>query len=121
MQVLPALFARGDMDIPEPEVVAALHKKLGDHLAPMALYFLLIGVANHDPGRMRAVLDSVIEEAQRRGIDPVPLAAGVGRVFRLSNEPVRSIGADLIRGLASRPPFDTDERMRELMVALGSR
>jgi len=116
LQVLPSLFGQGSADVPEAEALLALQNKLDDQLSPMALAFLLFGVAARDPSRVGMVLRDVISEAERRGVDPVPLAAGVGRVARFVEEPMRSSVTEILRDLASRPPFQGDERMRELMV-----
>ena len=118
--LLPSFFGLGDPSVSENEAFAALHEQLHKPLAPMALTYLLFGVARAEPARMGEVLNKVIEEAERRAIDPVPLAAGVGRVFLLVEEPVRKIVIDLVRGLAVRSQFQGDERMQELMVAFGN-
>jgi hypothetical protein len=117
--VLSSLFGLGDQRVSEEDARSALQEALDDTLAPMALTYLLFGVARSDAGRMGEVLDQIIAEAERRQIDPVPLAAGVGRVFLLVDDPARKSVIDLVRGLAARRPFQGDERMRELMVAFG--
>jgi hypothetical protein len=117
--VLSSLFGLGDQRVSEEDARTALQEALDDTLAPMALTYLLFGVARSDAGRMGDMLDQVIAEAERRQIDPVPFAAGVGRVFLLVDEPARKSVIDLVRGLAARRPFQGDERMRELMVAFG--
>jgi hypothetical protein len=117
--VLARFFGSGVSDVSETEVFSALQEQLDEPLAPMALTYLLFGVARDAAERMGEVLDKVIEEAERRNIDPVPLAAGVGRVFLLVDAPVRAMVIELVRGLATRAPFQNDERMLELMVAFG--
>ena len=118
MMVFPGLFST-QQDVSEQEALTAVLDALDEPLAPMALSYLLFGVAQSDVDRMPGVLNQVILEAERRQIDPVPLAAGVGRVFLLVDGPARESVIDLVRELAERPPFKNDERMRELMTAFG--
>ncbi len=120
MQVLTALYAQEGTDVTEAEAMHALQERLDSRLAPMALTFLLLGTAARDVSRIRAVLDGVLQEAERRGVDPIPLVTGVGRLTLFVEEPVRATLVELIRALATKPPFNEDERMRELMAALGS-
>ena len=119
MAVFAGLFAAKDPDIDEREALQALFDALDDSLAPLGLTYMLFGVANDQPERMGEVLSAVIEEAERREVDPVPFAAGVGRVFLQVEEPARQMVVDLVRELSSRHPFKDDERMRELMTAFG--
>ncbi|MEO5731395.1 MAG: hypothetical protein ABI134_26510 [Byssovorax sp.] len=119
--VLPTLFGLGEPAVSENEAFAALQEQLDHPFTPMALTYLLFGVARGEPARMREVLNKVIEEAERRQIDPVPLAAGVGRVFLLVEEPVRELVLQLIQTLGTRDRFKGDERMLEILVAFGSK
>jgi tetratricopeptide (TPR) repeat protein len=121
LRVLPSFFALGDPGVSEDEVIVTLQEQLGDRLAPIALSDLLFGVAREVPERMGEILNKVIAEAELRNIDPVPLAAGVGRVFLLVDAPVRAMVVELIRELGKRAPFDNDERMHELLVAFESK
>jgi tetratricopeptide (TPR) repeat protein len=120
MQVLPAFYSHGTTDVTEAEATLAVQERLGDPLAPMALTFLLLGTAARDPGRTGAVLNGVLQEAERRSIDAMPLVAGVGRVALFVDEPVRTTLVEEIRALSKKPPFKDDDRMRELLAALES-
>jgi hypothetical protein len=119
MMVFPGFFSVQHQTVSEQEALTAVLDALDDPLAPMALSYLLFGVAQSGVDRMPGVLNEVILEAERRQLDPVPLAAGVGRVFLLVDGPARKSVIDLVRELAERPPFKNDERMRELMTAFG--
>ena len=121
MLVLPALYSHGGTDVTEAEAVLAVQERLGDPLAPMALTFLLLGTAARDPNRTGAVLDGMLQEAERRTVDAMPLVAGVGRVALFVDEPVRTTLVEQIRALSAKPAFKDDERMRELLAALESR
>jgi tetratricopeptide (TPR) repeat protein len=118
--VLPSFFGLGAPGVSEDEAFAALQEQLDQPLAPMALSYLLFGVARGEPARMGEVLNKVIAEAERRNIDPVPFAAGVGRVFLLVDEPARELVVQFIQALGTRAPFAGDERMQELLVAFGA-
>ncbi len=119
--ILPTIFGSGNPIVDEEEALAALRGKLDALASPLALTHVLVGVARSDTSRMETVVDEVIAEAERRGLDPVPLAAGVGRVFLFVDEPVREVVLKLLDKLSTRPPFQGDERMEELLIAFATK
>lgn len=118
MHVLSTLYTHEATDVTEVEATQAVCDGLGERFAPMALAVLLAGVSARDPSRVGTVLDGVLQEAGSRGVDPMPLLVGVGRLAVGVAEPTRSTLVDVIRALAAKRPLDRDDRIRELAASL---
>ena len=115
---LTQLYGAGRQHL-ESEVQKLLIENLKHPRAPDAFGRYLTALSNIAPDRLEAEIERILALVESSGQEPVPFAAGLGRVVILGNPNTISTTKRFLRKLSERPPFSGDERMRSLLGTLG--
>jgi tetratricopeptide (TPR) repeat protein len=112
------LYAAGQHHL-EIEVAQMLLENLAQVQAPTALGSYLATVALRDSSRLEVEFERVLTRVETTGLDPVPFAGALARVIILGGHEAIREAQKVLQRLAQRPPFQADERMRQLLGTLG--
>ena len=116
--IFTRLYNAGRQHLGE-EARALLVEQLRHPAAPHAFTEYLAALSRQAPDRIEPEAESILAAVQAEGLDPVPFAIGVGGAIFSGDRAGIPACQGLLRRLAERPPFQSDERFLQLLHTLG--
>lgn len=116
-----ALYAAGSAHL-EADALSSILHHIDDAAAAEWVGIYLLMLAKRAPDRVEPILQILINEAQGRSVDAVPIITAALSRLRVQGEAAeKKIAAELLLDLANRPPFQDDPRMSEVLGFFGLR
>lgn len=116
-----ALYAAGSDHLEADALQFILHDIDQAHAAEWVGAFLL-RLTKRSPERLEPTLQTLMDEAQQRSVDCVPIVTSALSRIRVQGEIAeKKLAGELLIDLANRPPFRDDPRMSEVLGFFGLR
>ena len=112
------LYGAGHLHLKD-EVEQFLLEALSHPLAPRLFGSYLSALSHVAPGRLASDTERLLQQITDKGMDPVPFAASVATVIVLGAPEVIPSAQELLRRLATKPPYSKSAQMRQILSYVG--